>query len=108
MGDALPVRRVRRIRDLDSDLERLIERQRALLQPLGQRLPVEILHDQEVHEQRLRRPWVTGGGAPGAPLSLWERVGVRAAWDCPVALVSGSGQLAVGRLGEVHAAAEGG
>ena len=48
MGDPLPVRLVQRIRDLDGDLQRLIQRQRALLHPLGQRLPVEILHDQEV------------------------------------------------------------
>ena len=29
-------------------VEQLIQRQRPLVQPLGQRLPVEILHDQEV------------------------------------------------------------
>ncbi len=29
-------------------LERLIERQRALLQPLGQRVALQVLHDQEV------------------------------------------------------------
>ncbi len=48
MHDPLPVRLIQRIRDLDGDLERLIERQRALFQPLGQRLPFEILHDEEV------------------------------------------------------------
>ena len=35
MDDPLPVRLVQRIRDLDSDLECLIQRQRALLQSLG-------------------------------------------------------------------------
>ena len=50
-------------------------------------LALQVLHDQEVHQQRLRRLWVTGGGAPGAPLSLWERVGVRAAWDRPTHVV---------------------
>ncbi len=48
MRDALPVRLVERVRDLDGDLERLIERERPLFQPLGQCLPVEVLHDQEV------------------------------------------------------------
>ena len=48
MGDALPVRLVEGVRNLDSDLQRLIERQRPLLQPLGQRVALEILHDQEV------------------------------------------------------------
>ena len=48
MHDPLPVRLVQRIRNVDGDSQRLIQRQRALLQPLGQRLPVEILHDQEV------------------------------------------------------------
>ena len=48
MRDALAVRLVEPIRDLDGDLERLIERQRAPLQPLGQRVPLQVLHDQEV------------------------------------------------------------
>ena len=43
MRDALAVRLVQRIRDLDSDLERLIERQRPLLQPLGQRVALQVL-----------------------------------------------------------------
>ena len=36
MHDPLPVRLVQRIRDLDGDLERLIQRQRAFVEPLGQ------------------------------------------------------------------------
>ena len=48
MHDPLPVRLVQRVRNLDGDLERLIQRQRALLQPLGQRLALQLLHDQEV------------------------------------------------------------
>ena len=48
MGDALPVRLVQRVRDLDGNLPRLIQRQRALLQPLGQRVALQVLHDQEV------------------------------------------------------------
>ena len=39
---------VQRIRYLDGDLQRLIQRQRAFLQPLCQRLPLQVLHDQEV------------------------------------------------------------
>ena len=48
MGDALAVRLVQRIPDLDRDLQRLTQRQRPLLQPLSQDFPVEILQDQEV------------------------------------------------------------
>ncbi len=48
MHDPLPVRLVQRIRDLNSNGQRLVERQCALLQPLRQRLAIEILHDQEV------------------------------------------------------------
>ncbi len=40
MRDALPVRLVQRVRDLDGHLERLVQRQRPFLQPLGQRPPV--------------------------------------------------------------------
>ena len=36
------------VRNLNSDLQRLIERQRALLQPLLQRLAFQALHHQEV------------------------------------------------------------
>ncbi len=43
--------------DLDGDRERLIERQRTLLQPLGQRLPAEILHDQDVMPSWLPMAW---------------------------------------------------
>ena len=42
------MRRGECIRNLDGALQRLIERQRAVLQPFGQRLAVEILHDEEV------------------------------------------------------------
>ena len=48
MGDALPVRLVQRIRDLDGHLERLVERQCALLKPLSERVALQVLHDQEV------------------------------------------------------------
>ena len=48
MRDALPVRLVQRIRDLDGHLQRLIERQRALLESLGERVALQVLHNQEV------------------------------------------------------------
>ena len=48
MHDPLPVRLVQRVCDLDGNGQRLIEWQRALLQPLGQRFPVEVLHDEVV------------------------------------------------------------
>ena len=41
------VRFVERRRDLDRRLERLVDRQRALRQPIRQRLAFEILHDEE-------------------------------------------------------------
>ena len=48
MDDRLPVRLVQRVRDLDRHLQRLIQRQRAFFQPLGQRVALQVLHDQEV------------------------------------------------------------
>ena len=42
MDDALPMRLVERVGDLGRDRQRLVERQRALLQARRQRLPVEI------------------------------------------------------------------
>ena len=48
VDDPLPLCLVQRIGDLDGDLERLIERQRTFLQPLGERLALQVLHDQEV------------------------------------------------------------
>ncbi len=47
-GVSLPVRLVQGIRDLDGHRERLIQGQRALLQPLRQRVALQVLHDQEV------------------------------------------------------------
>ena len=48
MRDALPVRLVERVGDLDRDLQRLVERQRPFLEARGQRLAVEMRHDQVV------------------------------------------------------------
>ena len=47
MNDAHIVRGGKRVRDLGAHLERLLDRQRAGAEPLGERLPFEILHDNE-------------------------------------------------------------
>jgi hypothetical protein len=47
MDDALTVCSTERLTDLDRDLQRSSERQRAPLQPVRQRLPVEELHDEK-------------------------------------------------------------
>jgi hypothetical protein len=49
VDDPLPVSRVEGIGDLESEAQRLIERQRPLRQPIRQYLPLEILHDEVVH-----------------------------------------------------------
>ena len=48
MDDALPVRFVEGIRDLDGARERLVERQWASRESRGERLAVDKLHHQEV------------------------------------------------------------
>ena len=48
MDDALPVRGVERVGDLRPELHDLVERERALLQAVRERLPLEQLHHQEV------------------------------------------------------------
>ena len=48
MDDALVVRGFERVGDLPRDAERLVERNRSLLDPLGQRRPFDQLHHQRV------------------------------------------------------------
>ena len=48
MDDAFAMRLVERVRNLNPKLQRLVERQCALRQSLGQRLALQVLHDQEV------------------------------------------------------------
>ena len=48
MDDAFPVCFVERIGDFDGGAERLIERQCALGESLGERFALQALHDQEV------------------------------------------------------------
>ena len=49
MDDALLMRALQRVRYLDGDLQQLLGRKRALLQPLVQGLALQVLHHQEVH-----------------------------------------------------------
>ncbi len=49
MHHAVAVRLVERVGHLDGHVERLIQRQRPLHEPLGERLAVEVLHHQEMH-----------------------------------------------------------
>ena len=49
MDQSLPVRLVERIGKRDGDRQELAHRQRAAQQPLGERLALEQLHDQEVN-----------------------------------------------------------
>ena len=48
MDDPLPVRPVEGVRDLKAVPEHLIERERPFHQPIRQRLPLEVLHDEEL------------------------------------------------------------
>jgi hypothetical protein len=48
MHDPFPVSGIERARDLNRRLERLGERERALLQTLRQRLPLQVLDDDVV------------------------------------------------------------
>ena len=48
VDDALPMRLVEGVGDLGRDLQRLVERERPLLEAGGERLPVEMRHDEEV------------------------------------------------------------
>jgi hypothetical protein len=48
MNDPARVRLVQRVGDLPSVLEHLREWQRTLSQPIGERLPVDVLHDEIV------------------------------------------------------------
>jgi hypothetical protein len=49
MSDALTMRFVERVGDLDADLQRVGHTERSTLDPRRQRLSLEILHDEEVH-----------------------------------------------------------
>jgi hypothetical protein len=68
MSKAVLVRLVQRIGDLDGDLQCLIHRHRSFFQPLGERLPFQKFHHQEVSS--VFRPdienrtyiWVTQAG----------------------------------------------
>jgi hypothetical protein len=55
VDDALLVRRVERAGDLDRDRERLVDRQRPLRDPLGERLAFDQFEDEEPRAVRSRR-----------------------------------------------------
>ena len=46
MADAGLVRRNERVSDLNGDRQRLLNRERTVLQPMLQRLPLQVLHDE--------------------------------------------------------------
>ena len=48
MRNSLAVRLVQRAGNLDRKPQRLIQRQRSLLQPLAQRLAIEVFHDEKI------------------------------------------------------------
>ena len=52
--DPLPVRLVEPIRDLDRVAQARLDRQRSLLQPLGERRALQVLHHQEIDGPRGR------------------------------------------------------
>ena len=83
MDDALPVRLVEGVRDLNRVLQRLIERQRAFLQARRERLPLQILHDQEVNSVLLAdvmqcaAVWmIQGGDGAGFALEALAEIGL--------------------------------
>ena len=109
VDDPLAVRLVQRIRDLDGDLQRLFQRQRPFLQPLGQRLPVEILHDPEV-DPVLRADVMEGAdvrvvqGGDGAGFALEPLLQVRVIGDMLGQHLDGNGAVQAGVAGLVDLA----
>jgi hypothetical protein len=84
MDDAEPVRLLQGIGDLNGSLQQLLERQRTLLEALGEVLPVEVLHDQVVHPV-LRADVIEmadvgmrqGGDGPRLALETLFQIGIR-------------------------------
>ena len=66
MNDALSMRRAERVGNLHRNLEGVVERQRALRQPVGQRLAFEILHDEK------RRALLSADVVEGADVRMGE------------------------------------
>jgi hypothetical protein len=84
MDDPFLVRRLERLGDLQRDLQRLADRDRAALQPLGQGLTFDQLHDQKVTAVRFLHAvergdvWVIERGERlGFPLEPRDAIGVR-------------------------------
>ena len=66
MNDAGPMRLLEGRCDLDRGLKRLVKRERALREPLGQRLAIEVLHDEK------RRALVLAYVVQGADMRMRE------------------------------------
>jgi hypothetical protein len=82
MDDALGVRRVQRRGDLNGEFQHLGQRERAPLQALGQRLPLQELHHQVIDlvlaadvVQRADVGVVQGRDGFGFPLQALPRLG---------------------------------
>ena len=54
MDDAVAMRLVERVGDLAREIDRLIDRQRSLLETVRQRLALEVLHDEVPDAGRVR------------------------------------------------------
>jgi hypothetical protein len=59
MDHSLPVRFVQGVRNLDAVAQHLIDRRRAFLEPIGQRLASQVLHDQKVGSFVVPTSWST-------------------------------------------------
>ena len=83
MDDALAMRLVERVGDLDGDLQRLVERERPFLEARGQRLALEMRHDQVVRAidaadvvDAADVGMVQRGDRPGLALEACPRIGI--------------------------------
>ena len=83
MHDALTVRLVESFRYLDRVGEGFIQRDRSLLKPLGQGLPLDVLHHQEDHislpadvVERADMRMVQAGDGPRFPLETLAEIGI--------------------------------
>jgi hypothetical protein len=83
MDDALAMRLVERVGDLAGDLQRLVERERPFLEPRGQRLALEMRHDQIVRAVTLADVvdaadvgMIQGGDRAGLALETRPQIGI--------------------------------
>ena len=86
MHHVLLVEHLERDHQRERERHRFGDGHRSPRHPSHECLALQVLHDQEVHEHRLRR-LVTSGGVSVSSLSVWERAGVRALWNCSTDVV---------------------